>query len=84
LPEDLAIAIRYHHAPAKDPFHRSLSSLIHLADHLAWRGNTPSTVGTPMGALDHEAYAQTGLAPAKVEELLPQIHEDFAASELPW
>jgi len=84
LPEDLAIAIRYHHAPAKDPFHRSLSSLIHLADHLAWRGNTPSTVGTPMGVLDHEVYAQTGLAPAKVEELLPQIHEDFAASELPW
>ena len=29
LPEDLAIAIRYHHAPARDPFHRSLSSLIH-------------------------------------------------------
>jgi HD-like signal output (HDOD) protein len=84
LPEDLAIAIRYHHAPAKDPFHRSLSSLIHLADHLAWRGNTPSTVGTPMCALDHEVYGQIGLDPAKVEELLPQIHEDFAASELPW
>ena len=84
LPEDLAIAIRYHHSPAKDPFHRSLSSLIHLADHLAWRGNTPSTVGTPMGALDHEVYGQIGLDPAKVEELLPQIHEDFAASELPW
>jgi HD-like signal output (HDOD) protein len=84
LPEDLAIAIRYHHAPAKDPFHRSLSSLIHLADHLAWRGRNPSTVGTPMGALDHEVYAHIGIAPDKVEELLPQIHEDFAASELPW
>jgi HD-like signal output (HDOD) protein len=84
LPEDLAIAMRYHHAPAKDPIHRSLSSLIHLADHLAWRGGKPSTVGTPMGTLDHDAYDQIGLDPARVEELLPQIHEDFAASELPW
>ncbi len=84
LPEDLAIAIRYHHSPAKDPFHRSLSSLIHLADHLAWRGGTPSTVGTPMGTLDPDCYSQIGLDPAQVEELLPQIHEDFAASELPW
>ncbi len=84
LPEDLAIAIRYHHAPAKDPFHRSLSSLIHLADHLAWRGRNPSTVGTPMAALDHDVYAHIGLDPVRVEELLPQIHEDFAASELPW
>jgi HD-like signal output (HDOD) protein len=84
LPEDLAIAIRYHHSPAKDPFHRSLSSLIHLADHLAWRASTPSTVGTPMGVLDSEVYGHVGLEPAKVEELLPQIHEDFAASELPW
>jgi HD-like signal output (HDOD) protein len=84
LPEDLAIAIRYHHAPSKDPFHRSLSSLIHLADHLAWLGSTPSTVGTPMGALDPEVHAQIGLDPAQVEALLPQIQADFAASELPW
>ena len=26
LPEDLTIAIRYHHAPGKDPFQKSLSS----------------------------------------------------------
>ena len=84
LPEDLAIAIRYHHAPAKDPFHRSLSSLIHLADSLAWRANNPSTVGTPLPTLDHEVYSALGLEPTKVEELLPQIHEDFTASELPW
>jgi HD-like signal output (HDOD) protein len=84
LPEDLAIAIRYHHQPAKDPFHRSLSSLIHLADHLAWRGNTPSTVGTPICTLDHDVFAWTGLDPTAVEALLPQIHEDFRACELPW
>ncbi|MBK8095568.1 MAG: HDOD domain-containing protein [Planctomycetes bacterium] len=84
LPEDLAIAIRYHHAPAKDPFHRSLSSLIHLADQLAWSAGNPSTVGTPVPQLDHEVYDQVGLDPARVEELLPQVQEDFAASDLPW
>lgn len=84
LPEDLAIAIRYHHAPSKDPFHRSLSSLIHLADHLAWRDGVPSTVGTPMGALAPEVFGPIGLSPAAVDELQPQMREDFAASELPW
>ena len=47
LPEDLTVAIRYHHAPAKDPFHPELSSLIHLADHLAWTAGLPSTRGVP-------------------------------------
>lgn len=84
LPEDLAIAIRYHHAPARDPFHRSLSSLIHLADQLAWRAQMPSTVGTPTPPLDHDVYDQIGLTPEQVEELLPAIQDDFAASELPW
>jgi len=84
LPEDLAIAIRYHHAPSRDPFHRSLSSLIHLADQLAWRAGNPSTVGTMLAGLDHEVYDQIGLDPARVEELLPMVQEDFASSELPW
>jgi len=84
LPEDLAIAIRYHHAPGRDPFHRSLSSLIHLADQLAWQASQPSTVGTFVAPLDHEVYDQIGLTPDQVEELLPQILDDFAASELPW
>lgn len=84
LPEDLAIAIRYHHAPSRDPFHRSLSSLIHLADQLAWGAGKPSTVGTVLAGLDHEVYDQIGLTPDRVEELLPQIQEDFQASEMPW
>jgi HD-like signal output (HDOD) protein len=84
LPEDLAIAIRYHHTPSRDPFHRSLSSLIHLADQLAWSAGNPSTVGTVLPPLDHEVYDQVGLDPTRVEELLLQIQEDFAASELPW
>lgn len=84
LPEDLAIAIRYHHAPSRDPFHRSLSSLIHVADQLAWRAGSPSTIGTVQAKRDEDAYTQIGLDAARVEELLPQIQEDFAASELPW
>ncbi len=84
LPEDLAIAIRYHHAPARDPFHRSLSSLVHLADHLAWAASHPSTIGTPKPLVDPDVYGQVGLTPERVQELLPQIEEDFAASELPW
>lgn len=84
LPEELAIAIRYHHAPSRDPFHRSLSSLIHLADQLAWRAGNPSTVGPVLAGMDADVHAQIGLDPARVDELLPQILDDFAASELPW
>lgn len=84
LPEDLAIAIRYHHSPSRDPFHRSLSSLIHLADHIAWSAGCPSTTGMPLPQLDHEVYGQVGLDPRQVEDLLPDIQEDFKASEMPW
>jgi HD-like signal output (HDOD) protein len=84
LPEDLAIAIRYHHAPGRDPFHRSLSSLIHLADQLAWGSGKPSTVGTPLPETDDDVYEQVGLTREQVAMLLPQIHEEYAASELPW
>lgn len=84
LPEDLAIAIRYHHAPARDPFHRSLSSLIHLADQLAWRAQIPSTVGTTPCRLDEDVYEQTGLTAELVEDLLPLVQDDFGASEMPW
>src|SRR5262245_19942994 len=84
LPEDLAIAIRYHHAPSRDPFHRSLSSLIHLSDHLAWSSGRPSTVGTVPPRLELEVYEQVGLEPALVEEALPRVQEEFAVSEMPW
>jgi len=84
LPEDLSIAIRYHHAPSKDPFHKSLSSLIHLADHLAWSAGTPSTQGTIAPVLEAGIYEQIGLERQRVEALLPQIKEDYAATGLPW
>ncbi|MGE3175385.1 MAG: HDOD domain-containing protein [Planctomycetota bacterium] len=84
LPEDLAIAIRYHHAPSRDPFHRSLSSLIHLSDHLAWNAGKPSTSGTVGPQLDHAIYEQISLDPDEIEALLPRVAEDYAASEMPW
>ena len=84
LPEDLTIAIRYHHRPGKDPFHQSLSSLIHLADHLAWSAGKPSTPGGHPPTLEGECYDRLGLDPRRVEELLPQIHEDYDASGLPF
>jgi putative nucleotidyltransferase with HDIG domain len=84
LPEDLAIAIRYHHAPGRDTYHRSLSHLIHLADHLAWSASFPSTRVPRSPLLDHAVYEGIGIDPLRVEELLPQIHEDFEATGLPW
>jgi HD-like signal output (HDOD) protein len=84
LPEDLTIAIRYHHDPAKDPFHRSLSSLIHLADHLASANGFASTRGINPPELQHEVYDQIGLDPQQVEELLPRIREDFESTGQPW
>jgi HD-like signal output (HDOD) protein len=84
LPEDLTIAIRYHHAPDQDPFHQSLSSLIHLADHLAWANGFPSTQGTTAPQLRHEVFDEVGLDPRQVEDLLPQIREDFESTGQPW
>jgi putative nucleotidyltransferase with HDIG domain len=84
LPEDLAIAIRYHHAPDKDTYRKSLSHLIHLADHLAWSASFPSTRVARTATLEPSAYDELGIDPARVEELLPQIHEDFEATGLPW
>ena len=84
LSEDLTTAIRYHHTPSKDPYHQDLSSLIHIADHLAWTSGNPSTVGTPMPQMENEVYDHVGLDPQQVEDLLPQIHEDYVATGLPW
>jgi len=84
LPEDLTIAIRYHHAPGKDPFQKSLSSLIHLADRLAWNSTYPSTVDMKTPELDIEVYDRICLDPQAVEALLPQVHEDFDHTDMPW
>ncbi len=84
LPEDLTIAIRYHHAPGKDPLRRPLSSLIHLADHLAWKSGHPSMVDMEPPELDATVFDGIGLDPRTVEGLLPRIQEDFDLCEMPW
>ncbi len=84
LPEDLTIAIRYHHAPDRDPFHRSLSSLIHLADHVAWSNGSPSTRAVNAPTFQPGVYDQIGLDPQQVEGLLPRIREEFDATSMPW
>ncbi len=84
LPEDLTIAIRYHHSPSKDPFHRSLSSLIHLADRVAWDQGMPSVQGLPVAALDDQVWEQVGLTVEQVAEHLPEIQEEFNSTEMPW
>lgn len=84
LPEDLTIAIRYHHAPTRDPFHQSLSSLIHLADHLAWSAGRPSTAGSKTPALDLGVYERVAVTADQVEALLPHIEKEFEATGLPF
>jgi HD-like signal output (HDOD) protein len=80
LPEDLTIAIRYHHQPERDPFHRSLSSLIHVADVLAWKAKYPSVKDSVTPELSPEALSQTGLTSKQVEGLADKIAEDYAAT----
>ena len=84
LPEDLTAAIRYHHAPSRDPVHRPLSSLVHLADRLAWQANLPSTVGTKPAPLDESVHASVGLSADVVAATLPTLLGEFAEAEMPW
>lgn len=84
LPEDLTIAIRYHHQPTDDPFHRALSALIHLSDHLASSAGHASTQKITTPELQHLAYEEIGIDPDFVEELLPRIEQEFAEISLPF
>lgn len=84
LPEDLAEAIRYHHAPTRSAAYKSLASLVHLADRLAWLAALPSTEGTAQPATCPEAYEAVGLPAQLVDELLPATREAYAEAEMPW
>lgn len=81
LPEDLTIAIRYHHTPHKDPFHKSLSSLIHLADWIAWQEGKHSTTGLNGPELDETIFELTGIGAERVEGLREQARQEFAGAE---
>lgn len=84
LPEDLAAAIRYHHAPPHAFAHQSLACLVHVADQLAWRASLPSTVGTRTPAADPAACGAIGLRSEVVEAMLPTLLAEFADAEMPW
>ncbi|MFN6145454.1 MAG: HDOD domain-containing protein [Planctomycetota bacterium] len=84
LPEDLAEAIRYHHAPQRSAAFKPLASLVHLADRLAWLAAIPSTEGTVQPPSCPEAYEHVGLPADLVDELLPAVREAFADAEMPW
>lgn len=84
LPAAILDTLKHHQADSGDLLVRQLSALLCLASHLAMRARDDSTCGVVLSPLHHEIYDQVGLSPEQVEELLPSIADDFAASELPW
>ena len=84
LPEDLTIAIRYHHSPEKDPFHKSLSALIHLADWLTWKEGKSSAKGVPEPELDETVYEKIGIEQERVEDLKETIRQEYTKVEFPF
>jgi HD-like signal output (HDOD) protein len=84
LPEDLTIAIRYHHSPDRDPFHSSLSSLIHVADTMAWDNGQPSSQNTGRPELSQAALRAIGLTQPDLQEISVKVREEFAANGTPW
>lgn len=84
LPEDLTIAIRYHHAPERDPFHKTLSSLICLSDAIAAQEGKPALPKINYDEPDEKLYEQVGVAPDAVEELIDKSNQEFLDSGTPW
>jgi HD-like signal output (HDOD) protein len=84
LPEDLTIAIRYHHAPDRDPFHKTLSSLISLAEQLAVREGKPPYANAPIKEIDPALIDEVGLSEEDLEELVSKANEEFLGSGTPW
>ena len=81
LPEDLTIAIRYHHNPDRDPFHKSLSSLISLSDQIAGvqgRGSFDWKEYEPPSPSLFEAVA---LTPEDVDEVCADLGQDGESSD---
>jgi HD-like signal output (HDOD) protein len=84
LPEDLTIAIRYHHAPERDPFHKALSGLICLSDLLSSTNERPSVQSAYVNEIGEELYELVGIDPADLEDLLAKANEEFAGTGMPW
>ncbi len=73
LPEDLTIAIRYHHSPERDPFHKSLSSLISLADQVAGVQGRGSFEGMNYEMPSQELFEAVALTPEDVDEVCAEL-----------
>ena len=84
LPEDLTIAIRYHHAPERDPFHKALSGLICLSDSVASKLKKASVPMCPVREPSQELFEIVGLDPSDMEELLEAANEEMAGTGMPW
>ncbi|MFQ5507656.1 MAG: HDOD domain-containing protein, partial [Planctomycetota bacterium] len=80
LPEDLTIAIRYHHSPERDPFHKTLSSLICLADGLASKSGKPAFLAAQHEEPKEELYDLVGIDPENVEALISKTNEEYAGT----
>ncbi len=78
LPEDLTIAVRYHHNPVKDPFSKSLASLVHLADWLAWKEGKVSAPKVPPPQIQELVYEKTGLEPDQIDDLAEKVRQEFS------
>ncbi|RLB45700.1 MAG: hypothetical protein DRI90_28155, partial [Deltaproteobacteria bacterium] len=77
-------AIRYHHAPDRDPFHKTLSSLICLAEQLAIREGRPPYGKAPVTEIDPALIETVGLADEDLEALVAKANEEFLGSGTPW
>lgn len=84
LPAALIDTFKNHQSPSGDSLVPPLSALICLASHLASRAQGTAAVGVALPPLHHIIYDRVGLSHEQVEELLPAIADDFAASVLPW
>ena len=84
LPAVLIDSFKTHQSPSGDSLVEPLSALICLASHLANRAQGTSAFGVALPPLHHSIYDRVGLSHEQVEELLPEITDDFAASALPW
>ncbi len=84
LPEELTIAIRYHHEPESDPFYKTLSTLVGVADASASARGHGAIEGELVPSVSEAALATIGLGQDDVDNLLDEADAEFAANGTPW
>jgi HD-like signal output (HDOD) protein len=79
LPDRIAAAIRWHHAPPPDPAHDVLIDVVHVADAVrSWMGAGLGTDGLCY-EVDRAAVARLGLDAGAIELLMAQAQAEAAA-----